>query len=244
MPGTSSWRRRRDRPPGSAPAGTVTSARACATALARPPEPAARSRRPSRPRRAIARAAEQQPAPVEAVAAAPGARAPSGRAAWSAPRGPRPCRPASGATSSGRAPGRLSTAAAPSAPTTANATSPAVRRRAARTPDPRADHHEDERHPGEQGQLVVGAERADREVLQPQRRPVDERPADRDHRRRLAGGDADRDQRRRPAASATPSGQGAGEQRRLTAAPHGRLSRRASLSRLPVRPGRPAVTGS
>ena len=54
--------------------------------------------------------------------------------------------------------------------------------------DRRADQREDERHPDEQGPLVVGAERRDREVLEPRRRPVDEGPADRDHRRRLAAG--------------------------------------------------------
>ena len=114
--------------------GTVTSARACATALARPPRSCPTARE------AAAATATTPPPPSSSRRRSNAGRLLLG-AAPSASRVVSAHRPASvptsvGRTSSGRAPGRLSTAAAPSAPTTANATSPAVRRRAARTPTP------------------------------------------------------------------------------------------------------------
>jgi hypothetical protein len=59
---------------------------------------------------------------------------------------------------------------------------PTAVRRTARVPATAASAVRDRQHAGDQDELVLGAERADREVLEPRRRRVDHHAADGDDR--------------------------------------------------------------
>ena len=98
-----------------------------------------------------------------------------------------------GITYSAVAVGLVSAAARPMPAKMARPRRPRASRRTARIPITAANAARTTRMPGQQRVLVVGAERRDGEVLDRQRRQVDGRLPDRDHRRALRHGEAGRE---------------------------------------------------